>query len=114
MFNGVSGVIALAVRIFTNDIYTLFFAVCSLFLALINLVPVPTHDGARVLEALVSEHFDYDTKKSVMDTVYYSAFIFLVLLSLYVLNVTNGNFSLIIFLCVIFISIYAKKEHFST
>lgn len=110
VFNGVSGVIALAVRIFTNDIYTLFFAVCSLFLALINLVPVPGFDGARALQAILCARLGGERAVCIMDTVHYFAFLLLVLAALYVMKITEGNLSLVIFLCCVFMGVYARKE----
>lgn len=97
-----------AAWLFSGDIYTLFFCVCNVFLAIINLVPVPTFDGARAIEAVLCEYFAEEKTQLYMDNVYYFSFLTLVLLSLYVLNVTGGNFSLVILLTYMFICIYAN------
>ncbi len=109
VFNILTGVAALIIRLFTHDIYTLFFAVCSFFLAFVNLIPVQTLDGARAFEAVVCQCCDLEKKEKIMENVYYSAFIIIVFASLYMLEATDGNFSLIILLCCFFISVYARK-----
>ena len=68
--NLVTGFISFAVWFFTRDIYTLFFFVCSLFLAFVNLVPVPSFDGARALEAILSEKCTEEQKNAVMENRY--------------------------------------------
>lgn len=113
VFNIITGVTALIVRLFTGDIYTLFFSVCSFFLAFVNLIPIQTLDGAVVLEAVVSQYCDLEKKEKIMENVYYSAFIIIVFASLYMLEATDGNFSLIILLCCFFISVYARKAQVS-
>lgn len=109
VFNIITGITALIIRHFTGDIYTLFFAVCSFFLAFVNLIPIQTLDGARALEAVIAQYCDLEKKEKIMENVYYSAFIVIVLASLYMLEATDGNFSLIILLCCFFISVYAGK-----
>lgn len=109
VFNVLTGVMALIIRLFTDDIYSLFFAVCSFFLAFVNLIPIQTLDGAVVLEAVASQYCDFEKKEKIMENVYYSAFVIMVFASLYMLEATDGNFSLIILLCCFFISVYARK-----
>ncbi len=108
--NLVTGGTALAAWFIFKDIYLLFFVFCSLFFAVINLIPVKTFDGARALKALLLHYFCQEKTDGIMDNVYYFAFLLLVLASLYVLVVTDGNFSLVILLCVVFISVYAGEE----
>lgn len=108
--NLVTGGAALAVWFIFNDIYSLFFVFCSLFFVIINLIPVKTFDGARALKAILLHYFCHEKTECIMDNVYYFAFLLLVLASLYVLFVTDGNFSLVILLCVVFITVYAGEE----
>ena len=110
LFNIVTGVLSGAVWLFTRDIYTLFFAVCSFFLAFVNLVPVPTFDGARAIEAALSEKLNAEKTIYIMNTIHYFSFLFLVLGALYLLDITNGNFSLVMVLVYIFICVYAPKN----
>ena len=108
IINVTISVVSIVIWLFTRDIYTLFFCVCNGFLAIINLVPVPTFDGARAIESMLCEYFTEEKTQLYMENVYYFSFLVLVLLSLYVLNVTEGNFSLVILLAYMFICIYAN------
>lgn len=108
--NLVTGIAVFSVWLFTRDIYTLFFFVCSMFLAFVNAVPVPSFDGARALEAYVFAKCTDERGRTVMENVYYFSFLFLVIFSLYVLNASKGNFSVIIVLCYMFVCSYANKK----
>ena len=108
--NLIAGFAVFFVWLFTRDIYTLFFFVCSMFLAFVNAVPVPSFDGARALEAYFSAKLSDEKCFAVMENVYYFSFLFLVIFSLYVLNASKGNFSMIIVLCYMFVCSYANKK----
>ncbi|MBQ8759459.1 MAG: M50 family metallopeptidase, partial [Clostridia bacterium] len=110
LFNLFAAVTSVTIWIFTHDIYTLFFCVCNIFLAVINLIPVPTFDGARAIETVLCEYCGEEKTRRYMDNVYYFSFLALVILSLCVLDVTDGNFSLVILLAYMFICIYAGKN----
>lgn len=98
------------VSLFTNDRYTLFFCICNLLLAAVNLVPVKTFDGGVALEALLLMKYSSEKVDAVIDTVTYFAFVFLTFSALGLLIVTECNFSLIIFCIYVFICVYAKQE----
>lgn len=86
-----------------------FICVCNLFLALINLVPVKTLDGGRILFSLLCCRMLPEKAQEYSDFISYLSFIFLVIASLALLTVTGYNFSLVIFSLCIFICTYVHR-----
>lgn len=88
----------------------MFFAVCNLILAFINLVPVRTLDGSRALGCVLLEKMPYEKADAYIESISSAAFALLTFASFVLLAVTGCNFSLIIFCVYTFISVYARRE----
>jgi membrane-associated protease RseP (regulator of RpoE activity) len=84
-----------------------FFAVCSLVLALLNLLPIRTLDGGCIAEAvLISLTPVYADR--ILDALSAAALAVLWLAAVYLLLCFNGNVSLMLFCMYLFVSLYME------
>ena len=92
--------------VFPNETGALFFAVASLCLAFLNLVPIKGLDGGRALEAILLCKKEPETVERMQKKVTSVCLCGLFLLSLYVLLVSGFNFSLLLFTLYLSLSIF--------
>lgn len=84
--------------------------VFSLFLGLINLIPIASFDGSRIINAAVSLFFGEAAARRVSAVLSY-AFLFLAwVVSVYVLFYSGANFALLLFCAYIFVFTVIKKD----
>ena len=84
----------------------MFFAVASLVLACLNLLPIGILDGGRALQAILSLFMQPDTIYAVMRRISTICIILLFLLSLLVLVGSSFNFSLLLFTLYLSLSVF--------
>ncbi len=84
-----------------------FFALCSISLALLNLLPIRTLDGGCILEIVVSRiaptHMGV-----IIDAISSVALFFLWITVVYLILVCGGNLSLMLFCLYLFVTLYLK------
>ena len=84
--------------------------VFSLFLGLMNLIPLASFDGSRIISALLSLLFGESAAAKVSLALSY-AFLFLArVISVYVLFYSGANFALLLFCAYIFVFTVIKKD----
>ena len=98
-----------AIILHTFDIYSngaYFFIFASLSLAILNLLPIKSFDGGRILFAILAKHLSLERAEQILAV---SSFISLFLLwafSLYLLLRTSASLSLFIFSVSVFATIF--------
>lgn len=84
--------------------------VFSLFLGLLNLIPLASFDGNRIISALLSLAFGEGAARAVSSALSY-AFLFLAwVVSVYILFYSGANFALLLFCAYIFVFTVVKKD----
>jgi len=84
--------------------------VFSLFLGLMNLIPLASFDGNRIITALISLLFGQGAARAVSAALSY-AFLFLAwVISIYILFYSGANFALLLFCAYIFVFTVIKKD----
>lgn len=84
--------------------------VFSLFLGLLNLLPLASFDGSRMLTSLCSIAFGERAARAVTSALSY-AFLFLAwVISVYILFYSGANFALLLFCAYIFVFTIVKKD----
>jgi stage IV sporulation protein FB len=84
--------------------------VFSLFLGLLNLIPLASFDGSRITSALLSLLFGESAARKVTDALSY-AFLFLAWgVSIYIFFYSGVNFALLLFCAYIFVFTVIKKD----
>ena len=106
----VSGIAALAFYLIFGGIHPLFFGVSNLFLSLVNLIPVKGLDGARALEAILSLKLDRDRAEKITARISFVSLGILAVLSLFVIHITQNNFSLLAFCVYLFICLFSEGK----
>ena len=82
----------------------------SLFLGLLNLIPLASFDGNRIVTAFFSLVFGERTARAVSSALSYT-FLFLAwVISVYILFYSGANFALLLFCAYIFMFTVAKKD----
>ena len=81
----------------------------SLLLAVLNLIPISTLDGGRILGALLSPVFGSEASARISDFFSLLLLAFLWMLSLYVFFYSGVNFTLLLFCAYLFSYIVLKK-----
>lgn len=94
--------------LFINNIHIMFFGICNLFLAAVNLIPVKSLDGARALEAILYMYIPIHKVRDCMESVSYFSFVVLTVAALVLLSATGCNFSLVIMCVYLFICVYVR------
>lgn len=84
-----------------------FFALCSISLAVLNLLPIRTLDGGCILEIAISRIAPFHMT-AIVDVISSAALFFLWLAAVYLLLVCSGNLSLMLFCLYLFVTIYLK------
>ena len=85
--------------------YLLFFGVANAVLGAVNLFPVPSLDGAKAMSCLLAEKLPPDRAETAADIIGELALLFLAALSVYLIHLGGGNFSLLIFCTALFLSL---------
>lgn len=86
-----------------------FFSLCSIALAVINLLPISSLDGGCIFEAIVVRLFPISAYR--ITSAVSAVFIFIVwLAATYLMLLAGGNISLFIFCIYMFISLFLKEE----
>ena len=84
--------------------------VFSLFLGLLNLIPLASFDGNRIVSALLSLAFGEGAARAVSSALSYT-FLFLAwVVSVYILFYSGANFALLLFCAYIFVFAVVKKD----
>jgi membrane-associated protease RseP (regulator of RpoE activity) len=84
--------------------------VFSLFLGILNLIPLASFDGSRIATALLSLLFGEGAARAVSAVLSYT-FLFLAwVVSVYVLFYSGANFALLLFCAYIFVFTVIKKD----
>jgi stage IV sporulation protein FB len=84
--------------------------VFSLFLGLLNLIPLASFDGSRITSALLSLAFGENAARTVSSALSY-AFLFLTwVVSVYIFFYSGVNFALLLFCAYIFVFTTVKKD----
>ena len=84
--------------------------VFSLFLGLLNLLPLASFDGSRILRASLSLLFGESAARAISSALAY-AFLFLAwIVSVYILFYSGANFALLLFCAYIFVFTIVKKD----
>jgi Zn-dependent protease len=82
----------------------------SLFLGILNLIPLASFDGSRIATALLSLLFGEEAARAVSAVLSYT-FLFLAwVVSVYVLFYSGANFALLLFCVYIFVFTVIKKD----
>ena len=81
----------------------------SLLLALINLLPIRTIDGGRMLGALISHTFGENVSEKVLSFTTAVSLSLIWMLSLYIFFYSGVNFTLLIFCAYLFSYLFLKK-----
>ena len=98
-------------HVFSKDIYSMFSCVCSLFLALINVIPLKNLDGGRMLYALVHVRMKNSEKADkICFAAFYISSFFVICGTFAVLRITQFNLSLIVFCVCVVLSFYAENR----
>lgn len=87
-----------------HDRYSLFFCACNLTLSGINLIPVQSLDGWRVVRALLYEYVPFERAQGILDGIAGGALGLLTLAALALVLLGSCNFSLILFCICLFLS----------
>lgn len=100
-------ILAIIARLFdieSEGVY--FFIFASLSLALINLLPIKSFDGGRILQALLAKRYSLDTAERIVAVSSFVSLFLLWTLSLYLLLRTSASLSLFIFSVSVFATIF--------
>ena len=104
-------VAAVASRIWevNNDIFELFI-LSSLSLGIINLLPIKSFDGGRILSALISKFFDVRIAEKTLNILSFLSLFVIWSISLYLLLRTSASLSLFVFSVSVFASIFIEND----
>ena len=83
-----------------------FFIFASLSLALINLLPIKSFDGGRILFAMLAKHLSLERAEHIIDVSSFISLFLLWAISLYLLLRTSASLSLFIFSISVFATIF--------
>ena len=83
-----------------------FFIFASLSLAAVNLLPIKSFDGGRILQALLAKRHSLDTAERIVAVGSFISLFILWMLSLYLLLRTSASLSLFIFSVSVFATIF--------
>lgn len=93
--------------LFGGALFADFFFICSLGLAIFNLIPIRTLDGGCILEVVCMRLFPSRTD-IVLAAVSAVSLAILWLLAIYTLLIFDGNISLMLFCIYMFVSLYLR------
>ncbi|MBQ8551190.1 MAG: site-2 protease family protein [Clostridia bacterium] len=82
-----------------------FFAVCSISLAALNLLPIRSLDGGCILEAVVTR-LAPPHMSAILDVVSFVSLFLLWLTAVYLLLICGGNLSLMLFCMYLFVTVF--------
>ena len=94
----------------STSAFTSLFISASLFLGLLNLLPIKDFDGGRILYCLLSEKADPSTASAVIRTLSFICIMALWLLSVYLLLTRSASLSLFIFSLALFCKIIPTQK----
>jgi len=108
LFNiGTALIAILMIRSFNlNDRYLLFFTNVSLFLGILNILPVRTFDGGKILEAILNiKYLPYISKK-IIDILSFIIIFFMWTVSVYFILIYSTSLNLFVFSLILFFSLF--------
>ncbi len=85
------------------------FITFSLFLSLLNLLPIRTFDGGRIFECLLMQMFSLSFSKRVLDIISFLIIFFLWSVSVYFLLIYGSSLNLFIFSASLFSSLFISE-----
>ncbi len=86
------------------------FILSSLFLGVLNLLPISSFDGGRILFAIIESHFSFRCARKVLCVSSFLLIFALWTLSLYLLIKTASSLSLFVFSCSLFAKLFVLSE----
>lgn len=103
--NACFAAVCLPLGLVLGQIYLLFFGAANAVLGAVNFFPVPSLDGARALACLLAEKLPPDRAETLSGIIGEIALLCLAALSVYLIHLGGGNFSLLIFCAALFLSL---------
>ena len=100
----VAAIVAKLFYIHSEGLY--FFILASLSLAIVNLLPIKSFDGGRILFALLAKRHSLDTAERIINVSSFLSLFLIWALSLYLLLRTSASLSLFIFSVSVFATIF--------
>ena len=88
-----------------------FFAVSSLFLGILNLLPIHDLDGGRILKCLLCEKLSYDLADTICRALSFLLVTAMWLTSVYLLLRTSASLSLFVFSTALFCKIFLHRKN---
>lgn len=107
--NLVSGLLFLILFYIAGNEYIAFAVFCNFFLLVLNVIPVKSFDGHKMLESLVMSIFSYEKALKILIFSELISIIVLCLFSVCAVIFFDFNLSLILFCSYIFLSVYLVK-----
>ncbi len=90
--------------------FPLFFLISSLFLAILNLLPVSGFDGGRILSCLLCKHCEPLVAERILGVSSFVIVFALWCLSVYLLLRIESSLSLFVFSCSLFLKLFVNPE----
>lgn len=103
-----AGIYLCRIYCFYNELFDLFIA-SSLCLGIVNLLPIKSFDGGRILISALSVSLDADTADKILSFLSFLSLFVLWCISLYLLLRTSASLSLFVFSVSLFASIFVEK-----
>ena len=87
------------------------FALASLVLAILNLLPISELDGGRIVYCTLASSFSVECAKRVVDALSFAIIFSLWALSVYLILRLGASLSLFVFSCFLFVKIFIKNTY---
>lgn len=101
--------ISFAVFCFFKHPLIVFVGICSFFLAVLNLIPIRSFDGAKILRSIAFSYMKYEKALKAVRFSELFSLIILSLLSVLAVLFCKGNISLAVICVYIFVSVYKNS-----
>jgi Zn-dependent protease len=82
----------------------------SLFLGIINMIPIASFDGSRIIKSSVAHFFGISAAEKTADALSFSFLFFIWVIAVYILFYSGVNFVLLLFCAYIFVFTVIKKD----
>ncbi len=93
--------------------YVLFFAIASLFLALLNLLPIKNFDGGRMLICIAAPIIGIYTAEKITNTLSFFSVLLIWVMSLYLMLRVGSSLALFVFSSALFAELFLDSGTFS-
>ena len=97
---------------FLGDEHIIFFAIASFFLAVLNLLPIKSFDGGRMLLCITSPTLGLYTAEKILRVLSFVSVLFLWSISLYLMLRVGSSLALFVFSSSLFVELFLSDENF--